>query len=153
MSLLERSTQRAAQVLADQLDSENAFVVGIAATRLIDRAFKARIAVGMEEEVAGLRDVIETLETGRQPAAWEAAELERVPIVVDNEPADAAVARVEWMTLVGMDGAAIASSLRYNRPQSLAEELQLLDLVRMMNAWDAAQEAERATMPGACTPV
>ena len=84
----------------------------------------------MEQELVSLREIIEALEAGQQPAAWETDEPERVPPVVDNEQAEAAVARVEWMTLVGAGGDAIAYSLRYNRPQSVAEEQELLDAVR-----------------------
>ena len=97
--------------------------------------------------------VIEALEANTMPEAWQADEPEKEPPVVNNEQAEAALARAEWMGELGMDIAALASSLRYNRPQRLVEELHMLDVVRNMKAWEAGQEAAMAAVPGRCTPV
>ena len=146
MSTLERNADDSALVLvelaADKMESSKVRLS--AAKAVLDRAFKARNSVGMEEEVAGLRAIIEALEANTLPAAWETDEPERVPPVVNNEQAEAALARAEWMGELGMPGDAIAYSLRYNRPQSLVEEQELLDAVRKQVEWErSCEEAMR----------
>ena len=47
-----------------------------------------------------------------------------------NERANAAALQAEWLAEIGMDAHGISASLRYNRPQSVAEEREVLDVVR-----------------------
>ena len=48
------------------------------------------------------------------------------------------------MAEIGMDGHDISASLRYNRPQSVAEEQELLDAVRKQLEWErTCEEAMR----------
>ena len=142
MAVLEKTFRGAAQTLADQIDDtrwksiKRSPILVSAAGKLLANAFKARTSIGMEEEVAGLRAIIEALEAGQQPEAWQADEPENEPPVVNNEQAEAALARAEWMGDLGMPGDAIAYSLRYNRPQSLVEEHELLDVVRKQLEWE-----------------
>ena len=46
------------------------------------------------------------------------------------------------MTKVGMDGDAIESSLRYNRPQTVEEERYLLEVVEKMQEFEEAHQPE-----------
>jgi hypothetical protein len=48
--------------------------------------------------------------------------------------------RVAWMTKIGMDGHDIEASLRYNRPQSVAEEQYLLEAVQKTQEFEAMHE-------------
>ena len=56
----------------------------------------------------------------------------RLPLagMIDQSAADCL--RVAWMGEIGVGAGDISASLRYNRPQSLAEEQEVLDVVRRM---------------------
>ena len=80
---------------------------------------------GDHREVEGDQDA------GTDPLAdyREAAEVRKA---IDNEQAGAAILRAEWMAEVAMDARDISASLRYNRPQSVAAEQEVVDVVRKM---------------------
>ena len=78
------------------------------------------------------------------PAAYKVAE---VRLAAEHELAEPACLRARWLTEIGMDARESSASLRYNRPQSLAEERELLDVVRKHLEWErTCDEAMRACM-------
>jgi hypothetical protein len=129
----------AAQVLADQMKSDNGFVAVSAATRLLDRAFQAQDSIAAEQELERLRGMIETYKALKTPAL--VPEVSRMP---DHEEAEAAVLRVSWMGEIGNTPEDIADSLRYNRPTSVANEQELLDIVLQILATAKADQAALA---------
>jgi hypothetical protein len=58
---------------------------------------------------------------------------------------EAACLHVAWMAEIGNDPHDIADSLRYNRPQSVAEEQNLLDVVRKQLEWDRTYDEAMGT--------
>ena len=53
-------------------------------------------------------------------------------MAIENDQAEAACLRVAWMAEIGMDARAISASLCYNRPQSVAEEQEVLHVARRL---------------------
>ena len=66
-------------------------------------------------------------------------------LATENEPAKAACLRVAWMAEIGSAPHDIEASLRYNRPQSAAEEQDLLDLVRKQLEWERTYDEAMRT--------
>ena len=85
---------------------------------------------------------------GQTPSPLPAADnLTEVRLAIEHEQAEAACLRVEWMAQIGHFPEDIAASLRHNRPQSAAEEQDLLDLVQKQLEWERAyNEAMRTGM-------
>jgi hypothetical protein len=143
LGILEKTSVEAAQALRSALRSENitkeSFCIILAATRVLDRAFKAQSAIAVEEELAELRELLATIKAGELPAPVIGLSIEEMRMAVD-EQAEAARLRVAWMTKIGMDGHGIEESLRYNRPQTVEEEQYYLDGVRQMLEYEAMHE-------------
>jgi hypothetical protein len=137
--VLEKGAVKAAQALVDALellDVENQpFVLIMAATRVLDRAFKAQDSIAVEEELAKLRAVVDAVKAGQTPTTTVAATpATGARMMTDEELAEASRIRLVWMIEVGNDPADAEASLRHNPPQSVLEEQHLLDLVRSMLA-------------------
>ena len=64
--------------------------------------------------------------------ALAADKLAEVCMAAENEQNEACRLRMTWMAEIGMDAYDISASLRYNRPQNVAEEREVLDVVRAM---------------------
>ena len=149
MAVLERNAEAAAQVLVDEIGENRteSFARILAATRLLDRAIKAQTVIAIEEELANLRNLVASLKENRAPAAAvipHAPSQEEIRNALD-EQAEAARLHVAWMAEFGMNGHDIDSSLRYNRPQSVAEEQHLLKVVRQTLEMEKTNEAAMRT--------
>ncbi len=128
---LERNAASAVQLLADVVaDSEEDSGLRVtAATRLIDRAFKAQGNIAVEEEMAELRTVMAGVKAAAAPVIVEKV-VEVKSGMTAQEQAEACRLRVEWMGELGHPLEDITTSLRYNRPQSVEEERETLDLAQ-----------------------
>jgi hypothetical protein len=132
---LAKNAVDAAHTLVDAAaDVEEEMSVRIVAAKaVIDRAFKAQDTIAVQEGLDHLRATLESLEAGPVPTAPVAEKpVETVRMENNHEEAEAAVLRVQWMGEVGNNAQDIADSLRYNRPTSVANEQELLDIVRQM---------------------
>ena len=58
---------------------------------------------------------------------------------------ESAGTRVAWMAEVGMEPHDIEAPLRYNRPRSVVEDQDLLDLVRKQLEWERACDEDLRT--------
>lgn len=150
LAMLEKTACKAVQALAQELDEAKAtgsFAVIAAASRILDKAFKAQSAIAVEEELSNLRTVMAALKAG-QPPAPPVIERPMAEIkLAADEQAEATRLRVAWMSEIGNSPEDIDNSLRYNRPQSVAEEEHLLGLVRKMMELEKANEANLQDMP------
>ena len=93
----------------------------------------------MEEELANLRRVVAEVKAGAAPAAGPAAEKPaevRKSMMTEHETAEACRLRMMWMSEIGNSAQDVAGSLRWNRPQSVAEEQGLLDVARRQLEWE-----------------
>jgi hypothetical protein len=145
LAVLERHSAEAAQLLANQIGSENEFVAGAAATRLLDRAFQAQDSIALAAEMTHLRATVEKLKAIKAPPRL-AEPTEIVRMEIDHEEAEAAVLRVQWMAEMGNGPQDILDSLRYNRPTSVANEQELLDIVRQKMEMEKAEQAALAEL-------
>jgi len=131
--LVERNTPLAVQTMVDELGSPKASVRLNAATRLFDRALKARESITVDQELESLRAVIEELR-----ALIAAKQAPPAPIMPDpsryrmteQEQSEAIVPRMTWMRELGNSTEEIESSIKFNRPQSVTGEKHLLAAVR-----------------------
>ncbi len=144
LATLEKNANRSAQALVDVVDDPNVDVTirVIAAKAVIDRALKAHVTIAVEVELAELRELMATIKAGELTAPIIVAAgptVEEMRMAAD-EQAEAARLRVAWMAKIGMDAHGIEQSLRYNRPQTVAEEQNLLDAVRQMQEFEAMHE-------------
>ena len=149
LAVLERNFAGSCQALVDVVNDleEDTPARIVAAKAVIEHAFKAQDSIAVQEELAALGAVIDALKAGQPaapaPVAEKPAEI-RKSIALEHEQAEADLLRVAWMCELGNSGADIADSLRYNRPQSVADEQHLLDLVRQLvevdNAYREATE-------------
>ena len=146
LAVVVRNAGKAAQVLVDELgeDRTESFAKITAATRLLDCAFKAQTAIAVEEELADLRALMEELKDLSAVAAPVNPPMTSMEAIrkAEDDQAEAARLRVAWMTKVGMDGDAIESSLRYNRPQTVEEEQYHFELVEKMQDFEEAHQPE-----------
>ena len=62
-----------------------------------------------------------------------------------REPSISAGRRVTGMAEIAMDAHAISASQRYNRPQSVAEEQEVLDVVRKQLEWERTYDEAMRT--------
>jgi len=130
-----------AQRLVDEGDPATASLeptIVSAAKGVLDRAFKVQDSIKVEEEMARLRAIVDAIKAGgSNPAPAPAQEAQRKPMVMtQEEQAEACRLRVAWLSALGHSPADIDTSLRYNRPHSVAEEQYFLDLVLEMLAED-----------------
>jgi len=137
VDLLQRKAVKAVQVLADEMDESTASLeptIVSAARSFLDRAFKAQDTIRTEEELADLREIVEQARSGvdASPVDQPDAKPETKSTMSEAEAVEAATLRVAWMTELGMDGKAIESSLKFNRPQSVTEEAHMLEQVRKL---------------------
>jgi hypothetical protein len=157
---LERNAEAAANRLADEMEPGSCSGIKrapnliSAAKGLLDRAFKAQGVIAVEEEMAEVRITLAKHMAGEEPGSGPEAGDElsahaddtlpfqqhgETPMAADDQ-IEAARLRVAWMTEIGMDGHAIEASLRYNRPQTVAEEQYLLDAVQKTLEFEAMHE-------------
>jgi hypothetical protein len=117
------SFQHRSNLLVGVVDSQRSRVFNQGAKAILDRAFKAKTPIEVEEELAELRELMATIKAGELPAPIMVIDPSIDEIrVAEDEQAEAARPRVAWMTELVFDGHAIESSLRYNRPKSIDEE-------------------------------
>ena len=133
---LERNAVAAMQLLANVVANADGDI-GIrvtAATKLLDRAFKAQDSIATEEELADLRAIVELAQAGQHqpPDTVGEAKPAEAPRMTEQEQAEACRLRVAWMGEIGLGPPDIETSLRFNRPQSEAEESQMLEVVNML---------------------
>lgn len=134
MFALERNAERAALVLADELGenrTDNPNLIN-AATRLLDRAFRAQTVVAVEEELEKLRRVLAALQAGDggPPVAVDASGRDYSMIVaMKDEQAEAVRLRIAWLGELGIEGREIEASLRCHPADDAAEERQALEIV------------------------
>jgi hypothetical protein len=130
---LDRNSAAAVQLLADVV-ADKAEEIGIrvrAATKLLDRAFKAQDSIAIEEELADLRAIVELAQAGQDqpPDPVGEAKPAEAPRMTEQEQAEAYRLRVAWMGEMGLGAQDIEVSLRFNRPQSVVDESQMLEVV------------------------
>jgi phage terminase small subunit len=130
---LDRSAAAAVQLLTDVMNDpeEDSGVRVTAATKLLDRAFKAQDSIAVEEELADLRAIVDLAQAGQDqpPDPVAKAMLVETPRMTELEQAEAYRLRVAWMGEMGLGAQDIEASLRFNRPQSVADESQMLEVV------------------------
>ena len=100
-------------------------------------------SVAVEEELAHLRETIEKLKAIKTPARIPgptAAERAEVRMAIEHDQAAADLLRVVWMGEIGHSAEDIDTSLRHYRPQSAAEEQDLLDLVQKHLEWERTSD-------------
>ena len=138
----------------DELDEETAAHLArsphfiSAAKAVIDRAFKAQENVTMQEELAHLQENVKTsrdMKRALPDPALAADKLAEVRVAAENEQTEACRLRMAWMAEIGNSPAAISAYLRYNRPQSVAEEQENLDVVRKQLEWERNCEGAMRT--------
>ena len=146
--VLEKSAEKAAWLLVDECDASRQSSIKRtplninAAKAVLDRAFKAQGVIAVEQELASLRALMDELQALPVPVAAAPAPSVEAIRMAENEQAEAFRLRVAWMTKAGMDGDAIESSLRTNRPQTVEEERYLFELVEKMAAFEEAHSPE-----------
>ena len=144
-AMLSKGARIAVKALLDELDpatKTGEFAVILAASRILDKAFKAQTAVAVEEELEELRTVMNALKAGQPPAPPVIERpIEEIKMAA-NEQAEATRLRVAWMSEIGNSAEEIDDSLRYNRPTNAAEEKYLLELVRKMMATENGERIE-----------
>jgi hypothetical protein len=103
----------------------------MAATNLLDRAIKAHDSIAMEKEVADLRATLELKKDNLTKLPHPVAEAKpaEAPRMTEQEQAEAYRLRVAWMGEMGLGAQDIEVSLRFNRPQSVVDESQMLEVV------------------------
>jgi hypothetical protein len=130
---LERNAAAAVQLLADVAadEGEEKRIRVTAATKLLDRAFKAQDSIAVEEELADLRAIVKLAQAGQHQLPDPVANAKPVesPRMSEQEQAEACRLRVAWMGEMGLGAQDIEVSLRFNRPQSVADESQMLEVV------------------------
>jgi hypothetical protein len=138
LAVLQRNSDRSAQALldvADDIDAEPAIRVA-AAKAAMESTFKAQDTIAVQEELDRLRAKFETLIKLKTPPPPPPLPFEDTPAEVRRvaaaEQAEACRLRMAWMGEIGMNAQTIDDSLRYNRPQSVDEEQQNLDMVRKL---------------------
>lgn len=155
LATLQKGFAKATQILVEEMDANSGARTGDklivdAATRVVDRAFKAVDAVVVLGQLNKLEDTVRVLQAAQNaPALPPAAPAEEAmtPVqerkgMTDIEQAEACRLRVEWMTEMGHGSEDIHNSLKFNRPQSVAEEQNLLDLAVKLNELDRMQPPE-----------
>ena len=142
LATLERNGNKAALALVREIDIHTAtgsFALIHACRIVIDRVFKAQGSMAVEEELADLRRVVAAVKAGAAPATAPVAEKPaeiRKSMMTEQETAEACRLRMMWMSEIGNSPQDIADSLRWNRPQSVAEEQGLLDVARRQFEWE-----------------
>lgn len=138
---LEKNANDAVLVLVNEMGptrTESPTLIN-AATKVIDRAFKAQEDVAARAELERLRAVINDIREGRDP--WpEEKRMGEIMMEKANEQAEASRLRLAWMTEIGADPRDTEQSLRHNRPENAEEEQALLDAALQMSAQNAALE-------------
>jgi hypothetical protein len=100
LAILEKNFVRAAQVLADELDKKTwstlkrSPMLISAASRMIDRGFKAQSAIAVQEELANLRTILDALKAGQAPGGSPPAPPPAEP--PDDEPPKSEPPRSPW---------------------------------------------------------
>jgi hypothetical protein len=149
LGILEKTSVEAAQALRSALRSENitkeSFCVILAATRVLDRAFKAQSAIAVEEELAELRELLATIKAGELPGATPST----MPLASSRRPASRPRRRSGRPSEVRTSPRKVSAS-SWRRPGSWIAPSRRNRRSRSRKSWPSCVNCWRRSRPASC---